>query len=90
MSQVGYSLKQNYPNPFNNVTQIRYSLPEAGEVILEVLNMLGQNVATLVDEYKSAGWHTVTFEASNLSSGHYIYNLRTLNFNTTKKFTLIK
>ncbi|MGN8224647.1 T9SS type A sorting domain-containing protein [Gracilimonas sp. BCB1] len=85
-----YKLEQNYPNPFNPVTYIQYSIPEATRVEIEVLNMLGQQVATLVDDYKSAGWHTVTFDASKLSSGFYIYRIKTKGFTTSRKLSLVK
>lgn len=89
-ASLEYSLQQNYPNPFNPVTTIRYSIPEAGKVTIEVLNMLGQTVATLVDDYKSAGWHSVTFDGSELSSGFYIYRIKAKNFTDTKKLSLVK
>ncbi|MEX0680521.1 MAG: T9SS type A sorting domain-containing protein [Balneolales bacterium] len=85
-----YSLSQNYPNPFNPTTYIRFSIPETSEVQLEVFNMLGQKVAGLVNESKTAGWHTVTFDASQFSSGFYIYRVKANNFVSTKKLMLIK
>ncbi len=85
-----YKLDQNYPNPFNPVTNIRYSLPEATEVELRVLNMLGQTVEILVDGYQSAGTHTVVFDASKLSSGFYIYQIKTPEFTTSRKLSLVK
>lgn len=85
-----YSLSQNYPNPFNPTTIISYGLPEASDVQIVVFNMLGQRVATLVNERKTAGWHESKFDASNLSSGIYFYRLTAGNFVETKKLTLIK
>ncbi len=70
-----FTLLQNYPNPFNPSTQITFSLPEQGNVMLRVFNTLGQSVQTLVDEVRSAGQHTVPFDASHLSSGVYVYQL---------------
>ena len=84
------SLSQNYPNPFNPTTTIEYGLPENGHVTLQVFDMLGRQVATLVDGQISAGTHQVTFDASSLSSGVYIYRLQAGEHVLTKKLTLIK
>jgi len=85
-----FTLEQNYPNPFNPATTIQYGLPEAGKVSLEVFDMTGRRVATLVDESKSAGWHNVTFDASNLASGMYIYRIQSGAFVNTRKLILVK
>ena len=85
-----YSLSDNYPNPFNPTTVIKYELPESGMVELLVFDLLGRKVATLVDEYVTKGKHQIVFEASNLSSGIYIYRLKVGDFLQTKKMTLIK
>lgn len=85
-----YTLSQNYPNPFNPSTQIKYALPEATQVTLEVFNSLGQKVIELVKGQKSAGYHTATFDASGFSSGVYLYKLTTPVFSQTNKMLLIK
>jgi len=83
-------LDQNFPNPFNPTTQIHYSLPEPSNVRLDVFNMLGQRVAVLVNEGKSAGRHTVRFDASGLSSGVYFYRLQTGSQTLARQMMLIK
>ncbi|MBN1894887.1 T9SS type A sorting domain-containing protein [bacterium] len=85
-----FGLSQNYPNPFNPVTTIEYSVPAASQVRLTVYNMVGQRVATLVDGRVDAGSHTVQFDASNLTSGIYIYRLQTADKTMTRKLTFIK
>ncbi len=87
---VVVSLDQNYPNPFNPVTQIRYELPAAADVKLDVFNIQGQHVATLVNTTQHAGSHIVAFDASHLASGIYLYRLQASNTVITKKMTLIK
>jgi alpha-tubulin suppressor-like RCC1 family protein len=84
-------LGQNYPNPFNPSTTIAYGVPNTGKVTLEVFDILGRKVATLLNgENKTAGRYTLNFNASNLASGMYIYRLRAGNIVITKKLTLIK
>ncbi|NGP88934.1 FG-GAP-like repeat-containing protein [Fodinibius halophilus] len=85
-----FKLKQNYPNPFNPTTQIRYSVPEATEVTLEVFNILGKRVATLVDEQKDPGNYQVTFDGANLASGIYLYRLQAGSYVATRKLILAK
>ncbi len=92
----GYSLYQNYPNPFNPSTTIKYSIPKSGLVTIKVFDMLGREVATLVNANESAGYHSVVFNAlqnSNrlkLTSGIYFYRIYAGNFTATKKIILMK
>ncbi len=83
-------LMQNYPNPFNPNTYIRYELPREGQVKLQVFNVLGKQVATLVDEIKSPGVHQTLFDAANISSGVYFYRLEFEGQVLTNKMMLIK
>jgi hypothetical protein len=85
-----FNLEQNYPNPFNPSTKIKYSVPEAGFVTLKVYNLLGQEVASLVNEFKTASENEVTFDASKLSSGLYFYQFTSKNYSATKKMMLLK
>jgi hypothetical protein len=85
-----YNLFQNYPNPFNPVTQISFALPVAGNVNLVVYDILGREVATLVNDYRTAGTHTVNFDASRIASGVYMYKITSGDFTDTKKMVLIK
>lgn len=89
-SPMEYSLEQNYPNPFNPVTVIEFSLPQTSNVRLEVYNVIGQRVATLVNETRQAGVHQVNFNASNLASGVYFYRISAGSFVQTRQLTLIK
>jgi hypothetical protein len=86
-----YALYQNYPNPFNPVTKINYELPEKNVVSLKIFNVLGEIIAEPVkNETKSAGKYSVEFDASNLPSGVYYYELRAGNYSETKKMVLVK
>lgn len=85
-----FSLKQNYPNPFNPETRIDFTLDTKSEVNLTIYNMLGQEVATLVDEVKAAGNHKVTWSASDVASGVYFYRLTAGDLTLTKKMVLLK
>jgi len=86
----GYNLAQNYPNPFNPATVISFEIPEAGSVSIEVFSMLGQRVAILADAHHAAGTHDVVFDASELSSGLYIYRMHAGAFTATRKLMLIR
>jgi len=85
-----YYLYQNYPNPFNPTTTLSYTLPESGNVTLIVFNMLGQKVATLFSGKQTKGKYSLQWDASELSSGLYFYQLKTNNQRQTKRMLLIK
>lgn len=87
---VEYNISQNYPNPFNPSTVIVYDIPEAARVTLKVYDMLGREVANLVDEYKEAGRYSAKFDASRLSTGIYIYKLTANEFQSVKKMNFVK
>ena len=87
---ASYSLAQNFPNPFNPSTTIRYQLPENGMVTLKIYDILGSEVATLVNEQKAAGRYEVNFNASSLASGVYIYKIQAGDFSASKKLILLK
>ena len=85
-----FSINQNYPNPFNPTTMIEFGVPEAAHVSIKVFNSLGQEMATLVDETRDAGYHTVSFDATELSAGVYLYVMETATYSVTKRMTLLK
>ncbi|MFQ5822511.1 MAG: Ig-like domain-containing protein [bacterium] len=90
-----YELSQNYPNPFNPETKIRYQLPEAGQVVVKIYNLLGREVKTLVNERKEAGFHVVTWDAKDnfgreVSSGIYYYRIIVGTFHQTNKMVFMK
>jgi hypothetical protein len=86
----GYSLAQNYPNPFNPSTTITYSLAKAGNVTLKIYDLLGKEVAVLVNGYKTKGQYNIKFEVSNLPSGIYIYQLNSNGYSLSKKMVILK
>jgi len=85
-----YKLNQNYPNPFNPSTVISWQLPISSHVLLKVYDILGNEVATLVNENKEVGYYETNFDGSELASGMYIYRLVAENYISTKKMLLIK
>ncbi len=87
---ISFALDQNYPNPFNPTTTIRYSVPKSGIVNLEVFNILGQKIETLVDKFQSTGVYNIEFDGKNHASGIYFYRLTKGNSSLTKKMVMIK
>jgi hypothetical protein len=85
-----WTLEQNYPNPFNATTTLRYTVPAAGWIKLSVYNILGQKVATLVDGVQPVGYHSVTWNGTNVASGVYIYRLEAQGHTLTHKMLLLK
>lgn len=85
-----FVLEQNFPNPFNPVTKISYQVKEEGLVQLKIYNLVGSEVALLVNEVKEQGYYSVSYDASNLPSGVYIYSLQVNEFVQNKKMTLLK
>jgi hypothetical protein len=90
LAPARYELSQNYPNPFNPSTTIRYAIPTAGLTTVKVFNLLGQEVATLVNEVQAAGAYTVHFNASSLSSGVYFFRIQSSSFTAVRKMVLLK
>ena len=85
-----YELGQNYPNPFNPTTHIRFNIPETANAKLTVFNVMGEEVATLVNGVMQAGGHTVSWNAASMPTGVYFYQLESGNFSQTKKLLLVK
>ena len=86
----GYNLSQNYPNPFNPATTIRFTIPADGLVQLQVYDILGREIATLVNEYRHRGNYEVKFDAGKLSSGIYVYRIKCGSFTNSKMMVLQK
>ena len=87
---INYFISQNYPNPFNPSTKISYALPNTGMIKIKVFDLLGQEIATLVNEEKQAGYYEVNFNASSLPSGVYLYRIQSGSFMQTRKMILLK
>ncbi|MEM6648051.1 MAG: T9SS type A sorting domain-containing protein, partial [Bacteroidota bacterium] len=85
-----FALHGNYPNPFNPTTTLHFDLPEASPVRIQVFNLLGQVVRTVVDEQRPAGRHTVRFDATNLPSGTYLYRMDAGSFSQVRQMVLLK
>jgi photosystem II stability/assembly factor-like uncharacterized protein len=85
-----FTLKQNYPNPFNPSTKITFTLPEQTKVRLSVFNLLGEEIALLLDEVRSAGEHSVNFEGDNFPAAIYFYKLQSLSYSSVRKMILLK
>jgi photosystem II stability/assembly factor-like uncharacterized protein len=85
-----YILFQNYPNPFNSTTNIKYTIPQSGKVKIVVFNLMGCEIATIQDKFQQAGSYDVIFQADNLASGIYFYEIRANKFRDVKKLLLLK
>ena len=85
-----FILHQNYPNPFNSRTVVKYTIPNDGFVTLDVFNLLGEKVTSLIDGMKKAGTYEISFNASGLVSGIYYYRLQSDNFTRSRKMLLLK
>ena len=85
-----FELKQNYPNPFNPSTQLKYSIPQASKVVIKVFDVLGNEIKILINKERTAGTYELTWNAANLPSGVYFYQLRAGSFVETKKMILLK
>lgn len=87
---VTYFLSQNYPNPFNAQTTISFALPEASHARVEIYDLLGRSVGIPVDQFLQAGYHSLTWDAADQSSGMYFYKIQAGEFTETKKMLLLK
>lgn len=89
-SVQSYSLNQNYPNPFNASTMISYTLSEPCQVTVKIYNMIGNEIATLVDNQQNEGYHSINFDAGELSAGIYFYRIKAGDFSEVKKMIFLK
>ncbi|MFZ1518848.1 MAG: T9SS type A sorting domain-containing protein [Ignavibacteriaceae bacterium] len=87
---IVFKLEQNYPNPFNPSTKIKFAVPEKSNVLIKVYDILGSEVATLVNEEMDAGWYENNFNAAGLSSGVYLFRMEAGNYVNTKKMILLR
>jgi Tol biopolymer transport system component len=87
---VIFSLSQNYPNPFNPTTTVNFSVPKSGFVTIKLYDILGKQVATLINDNKPAGNYSVKFDGSKLVSGVYFYRMETGSFSQSRKLLLLK
>ncbi|MFH1236220.1 MAG: T9SS type A sorting domain-containing protein, partial [Parcubacteria group bacterium] len=90
MTPYQFSLQQNYPNPYNPSTTIEYTIPRQSHVTVKIFDLLGREVAVLVNEKKEAGWYSVRWDASAKSSGIYFYTLQAGEYRYTKRMALLK
>lgn len=90
LNELSFDLKQNFPNPFNPTTRIEYSIPYAAEVIIAISDIMGKEVEVLVNEFKNPGNYSIQFDASELSSGVYFYQMKAGSYLSNKKLILLK
>ena len=88
--EIDYLIYPAYPNPFNSTTNIKYSIPHSGRITLKVFDLMGNKIATLLDRYQAAGSYDIIFQADDLASGIYFYQLKTKDYVDVKKMILIK
>jgi len=85
-----FDLSQNYPNPFNPVTLIKYQVPETSHISIKIYDVIGREIATLVNEVKQPGVFQVSFNCENLASGVYFYKMKAAEFVSVKKMNILK
>ena len=85
-----YKLEQNYPNPFNPISRIKYDIPKQSQVTIKIFDIIGSEVTTLINEFKEPGFHEISFDGSNYSSGVYFYRIEAGSFTEVKKMVLLK
>jgi hypothetical protein len=90
LARVGFALEQNFPNPFNPSTEISFQIPSANVTSLEIYDLLGRKVTTLISRYLAAGRYTWKWDASGVSSGVYLYRVSSGSYNATKKSIVVK
>ncbi len=87
---ASFRLEQNYPNPFNPTTTIHFALPKRAQITIKLFDLLGREIATLVEDKLNGGVHQINFEAAGLPSGLYFYTMKTSGFSASKKLTILK
>jgi hypothetical protein len=89
-TNLSFELSQNYPNPFNPITTINYSIPNDDMVSIKVFDIMGKEISCLINEFQKSGKYSIKFDATNLTSGVYFYQLTSGKFSAIKKLMLVK